>query len=565
MSVYGELPRHPVVFAACDSGYFMEHAQAFVYSANDVGKDVHIHVVNPTAEVLSLSALLNATTKVKTTFSFNDHDFKAYQHEMIRTYYACLRFMMIPHIVRTAGKVLILDIDCYIMKPFNFDNQKAVGYYPREPLPGTVGWESEGTRVAAGAVYIADQGVADAIAQGISKIEMRWFADQIVLSKIFAQIPEQHVVKYDSQFMDWEFKEGTTIWTGKGARKYDNDKYVQQKKVFSRLEKELQKYDSVILIPRMDIPFKQLGVVTENMTARDPIRDHWTNFVYKIVDEKREFNENPLIVQSARWIFNSTIENWFPDYTVFYIPHVEKDRWGGNDSNIHNFYMQTVFPWMFTIDPVGWSGGLSWARKFDNTIQHPEGGWETMKKYINSGQSKFKHLQHESTDMEGIDEEFILVPLQLPHDETIKYHSKFTTETFVAGICAWASVNKDVPQIVFKGHPVNLKAMDPLIEIINKYPDSRCKYISEGNIQELIKLSKCVFVQNGGSGQEAMLLEKPVVVFADAEYNDGVIQGDIFNMGHTWRKFILDDPEARIETYKNWYNWYVPKCYTSIR
>ena len=36
--IYGELPNSPVVYAACDSKYFIDHAAPFVYSADDVGK-----------------------------------------------------------------------------------------------------------------------------------------------------------------------------------------------------------------------------------------------------------------------------------------------------------------------------------------------------------------------------------------------------------------------------------------------------------------------------------------------------------------------------------------------
>ena len=41
--------------------------------------------------------------------------------------------------------------------------------------------------------------------------------------------------------MDWEFKDGTTIWTGKGPRKYDNPVYVMKKKEFNRLPTATQR------------------------------------------------------------------------------------------------------------------------------------------------------------------------------------------------------------------------------------------------------------------------------------------------------------------------------------
>ena len=51
--MYGEVPTSSVVFAACDSKYFMEHASAFIYSANEICKDVHVHVINPNDDVFS--------------------------------------------------------------------------------------------------------------------------------------------------------------------------------------------------------------------------------------------------------------------------------------------------------------------------------------------------------------------------------------------------------------------------------------------------------------------------------------------------------------------------------
>ena len=40
---------------------------------------------------------------------------------------------------------------------------------------------------------------------------------------------------FGPEFMDWEFIEGTTIWTGKGPRKYDNPVYVGKKEEFADL------------------------------------------------------------------------------------------------------------------------------------------------------------------------------------------------------------------------------------------------------------------------------------------------------------------------------------------
>jgi hypothetical protein len=98
--MYGEMPTSPVVFAACDSKYFLEHAAPLIYSASEVGKkDVHVHIVNPTDEAISLAGVLNATTKQRVTYTYNDMEFPDWTPEMIRAYYASLRFLVAPHIL----------------------------------------------------------------------------------------------------------------------------------------------------------------------------------------------------------------------------------------------------------------------------------------------------------------------------------------------------------------------------------------------------------------------------------------------------------------------------------
>ena len=240
--IYGELPNSPVVYAACDSKYFMDHAAPFVYSANDVGKNVHIHVCNPTQEVLTKYGILNSDTDVKFSISFNDLDLntagdhQGHVHpEAERTYYACLRFLYLPIILRTSGQVLTLDIDCLVMKGFDYP-KLPVGYFPREPLQNTNEWENKGTRVAAGVFYLNSdaQEVADEISKDIEKGPFAWFLDQKVISETMARIAPSFKNVFDNDFMDWEFREGTTVWTGKGSRKFDNPTYVNAKKEFDR-------------------------------------------------------------------------------------------------------------------------------------------------------------------------------------------------------------------------------------------------------------------------------------------------------------------------------------------
>ena len=230
----GEMPTSPVVFAACDSKYYMEHAPALVASCDKVGKDLHIHIVNPLPETEALTKKMQDRVSIKYTVTTEEVNLETLFPHEIRAFYASLRFLVAPTILQSARRMLIVDIDCMVMNDFDFPF-KPLGYFPRESLPGTVGWEAEGTKVAAGAVYYDADAyhIADQVKDMLKELPYQWFNDQIALSRVFSQVPEDMVHHFDNQFMDWEFIEGTTIWTGKGPRKYDNPTYVNMKKEFT--------------------------------------------------------------------------------------------------------------------------------------------------------------------------------------------------------------------------------------------------------------------------------------------------------------------------------------------
>jgi hypothetical protein len=545
---YGELPTSPVVFAAADSKYFLEHAGPFAYSAAEHGFDIHIHVVNPTDEVLSYAAILASTVETRLTYTFNDEDLSSLSGDPLRAYYACLRFGVAPMILQQAGKIIILDIDCLVMNKFEFPD-KPIGYFPRTDKTGAANeWEKQGMKIAAGAVYFDREAlnVCEGVAQTIAGLPMRWFNDQIALSHIMDQVPEQFVHKFDSSFMDWEFKEGTTIWTGKGPRKYDNPTYVAEKHKYDRASDFIDYAEVVILTPRLDLMFKRNGLDVAKKDI-DPIRKHWKNFVFKLSEEVSE----TLIITAPRWFFNKTIaDEYFPKATV-YVPHVEKSYWGGGDNC--KYYMQTVFPWLFTIDEQGWAGGSKYKESFKNYIGDDDTAFNELQQYIKEGGTKFKHLQGNRDISSLVDNGFVLVPLQLPHDETIKYHSDVTVPELVEAMCKWAD-ESGVP-VVFKGHPVNLGAMAALMEIIQKYKN--VAYVTDYNINDLIHAACATYVVNSGTGQEAMLHDRPVVVFGRCDYEGAVIRGDLNDLAGTWERVKTDDFEARKATYRRWFDWFV--------
>jgi hypothetical protein len=133
---------------------------------------------------------------------------------------------------------LVIDTDCLIMNHIEISGDDQIGLFLREPLPGTQGWENQGSRVAAGVVYYSHDAInfAKKVRLRIKQGPLAWFLDQVALNETYqSHIGDYRFNYFDNKFMDWEFIEGTTIWTGKGPRKYDNPTYVSKKNEFDRM------------------------------------------------------------------------------------------------------------------------------------------------------------------------------------------------------------------------------------------------------------------------------------------------------------------------------------------
>lgn len=547
----GDIPTYPVVFAAADGKYFMEHASSFIFSATENGFDVHIHIIHPTAEVWKHATYLQALSKGKVTYTW--HSVKdGVDPETLRVHYATARFVIAPHILDLCGKLLILDIDCMIMKPFEFPKEP-VAFFPRtDEVNAANEWEKQGMKVAAGAVYFDKRGieVCFAVTKELGELEQRWFVDQVALSRVMDRVPEDAIHHFDSEFMDWEFKEGTAIWTGKGPRKYENENYLSAKKDWDLFDEKLKDYNNIILKPRLDVPFKQSSWVKPTFDMFDvdlpEIRTHWKNFV-----DIKQKELNALVLHAPKYWFDPSYTEVKEDAT-YYVPHMERAWWGGGDNC--KYYMQTVFPWLFTIDDQGWAGGSAYKETFDVNAEYDTKLFDSLKKYIKQGKTKFEDIQGESNW--EFDDRYILVPLQIPHDETLKYHSDVSMKEMVTAMCEWADsdANTDKVTVVFKGHPINYASMYRLEEVIEQYDN--VIYTTQSHIKPMMENAEAVFVVNSGTGQEAMLHEKPVVTFGRCDYKEATIHGDVTDISGTWEKVNSDDHEKRVALYKKWFGWF---------
>ncbi|OUU40700.1 MAG: hypothetical protein CBC09_00230 [Cellvibrionales bacterium TMED49] len=239
-----------------------------------------------------------------------------------------------------------------------------------------------------------------------------------------------------------------------------------------------------------------------------------------------------------------------------YVPHTDKKNFLGG--KITKYYMQTVFPWLFTVDSEGWGGNASHSNAGWEVAPDEDKTFELFRERALRGESKFDQPKNEFINNLG---DFIFVPLQLPHDETIRYHSNLKVITWAVKIMDWSYENRI--NVIFKNHPANPASLEDVRQFCKRMDN--CHFIDHDvNIHSLFKQAKAVYVINSGSAKEAMLHDVPIVRFGRADYNHAVIEGDINDLDRTWQK-VQNQPNGIMkENYRTFYNWFINRiCYDS--
>jgi hypothetical protein len=214
-----------IIFASCDKKYFLEHAEAFVTSAFAQGEIAYVHCQDGYDE--NVLALGNDLSKRFPDFRVFHMDYRdRFPKAQPRSVFAVGRFLFAKQVLQ--NNLLILDIDSFIRKPIEWEDFRKMDYsiFFRDPLPGTVGWEREGTRVAAGAVYVSRRSKLMDRMTEILKLypELPWFVDQIALFHAHEALEkDEHFCQMPKKYIDWNFTEDSTVWTGKGQRKHSKE------------------------------------------------------------------------------------------------------------------------------------------------------------------------------------------------------------------------------------------------------------------------------------------------------------------------------------------------------
>jgi len=232
-SELNEVPTTPVVFTSADKDYFDLFAIPFVYSFSEMGHDIHIHIVNPDKKCYDLAKKLKFVCDTNITFSHEVTDMQPYRdHESVvdsptASYYMCSRWFKMTEFLKTAGQIMIIDIDSLARKPFDFPKED-LGFYPRF-------YQEKGIKKVFGTIFYATEKrikLVEKIKNRILSYPMQWFVDQLALYEELNR--ETEYFKFDDNFVDGDdredgsdFKDNSPIWTGKGRIKWKHPQYLE--------------------------------------------------------------------------------------------------------------------------------------------------------------------------------------------------------------------------------------------------------------------------------------------------------------------------------------------------
>ena len=315
----------------------------------------------------------------------------------------------------------------------------------------------------------------------------------------------------------------------------------------------------VIFKPRLDITFKK-GPVPLQRAALSPIRTHWRNFTDQLFAEHRRRGDTVAVIEKPLWeitpdlvttICTLMLKEEEGVECIAYIPHRDRADFPLAHPIRARYYMQTVFPQCFTIDPYGWGASMSVAPIPADGGDANTAVYDYLRQRILNNESKFDQPQR--TGKSPFWGPYVAFLCQLPHDETIKKHSAVSVIEALTATLDWADLTNS--KVVVKGHPVN---PDSMLEL-RKLTQRRGHYwVDDVSIHDVIAHANGVFCVNSGSGIEAILHGKPVYIFGRAEYETVVNTATPGTVLHSVRHDRTD-----LIAYRQWMDNYWRVLYDS--
>jgi hypothetical protein len=592
-----------LLYTACDTAY-LDFAISLLRSADvfSPGFRFVVHVVNPAPgdveRVKRVAAALKATRVSLVTESLDLGDFSAVQR---RTYYACARFLHLAEFLPSAGTPLLcLDADSLIVAPIDLDftNKPTAEFcivrrdQQQAPVPShlAVLCASMWMRPTDGVRDLLNS-VAEDIAQAFIDRSADWYLDQDIVGRHVARLDRAlPIFNLKGKYADWNFTDGSVVWTAKGPRKHTQMQFwLLQRMLLDSPTKQAQAMQTaaemlppdiagteelrrrfemagtlvpprvVIFLPRLDLPWKAPAkspymppVIAED--ALD-LRMHWKMFVTRLANALERTGIDVELAEVPAWhIDRERVDA--PGARLAFVPHrCHLDFEAGTTPVM--FYMQEFFRWVFVVDSQGWSAASS-AYPVTVPDDAPTGAFDEYRRRLADGTLRSKFDQVERAERRTLvdggqipDGPYIFFPLQIPHDQSIRYFSDRPEREVLEALLAWCRARGVA--LVVKPHPANPKSMAEF-EILCR---GESVYWSTAHVWDLVAHSSAVYTVNSGVGFEALLHLKPVVVFGRVEYDCVAIRAEACTLDAAWARVCDVDPMDQERRYRAFVDWFL--------
>jgi hypothetical protein len=263
--------------------------------------------------------------------------------------------------------------------------------------------------------------------------------------------------------------------------------------------------------PRLDCSFKKGPVPPVEGPPKNRVLTLFGQFMDNLGHYHSEQGDHVVVDQRPLWQFElDELRQTATRFDLVYFPHRLRSQWPAGDNVL--FYKTTPFPEYISVDPQGWGASLSWLPVHPIVSEEAWAFFQTLQQRAALNVSVF---DQPALDLPvGLHDYFLFV-CQLPHDETIQFHSTVSVENALHTVIQYAEQAR-VPLVV-KGHPANRPSMLPLKALTDASPNAL--WVDEVSIHTCLAGARRVFTVNSGVGFEAMLHDKTVVHFGNAEYS----------------------------------------------
>jgi len=248
-TLFGNLPDSDSLFyIAADENYFNDYGKALANSIRTYfNLEIHFHLYNPSKETLDYCKNRNYSVSyeyfshqfVERAFEYYKlpnrdieinrrrdkmiklgEDIEKIRSELVKTYYACARFVRLHQLLTRPTYIIMLDTDSLVRKSFPLpDNQYDIHIFEKthskhvdytQHLASTIFY----TGTLASRRLIRDH--ANLILEEFKKDTFYWFLDQETLDIVIQKYRKNPLLQ---EFVDFEFSNHSHIWCAKGPRK----------------------------------------------------------------------------------------------------------------------------------------------------------------------------------------------------------------------------------------------------------------------------------------------------------------------------------------------------------